>query len=171
MSDGAGQTTWVILARGRKVRHCRLSTAIGCGALALTLLTAGGAGLGFGMAEPTVQLIAADNADETDHLIDAYERRIAGLQKQVEQVSARQQSERRAMEAKIAALLERQRLLTERQGQLGHVIRKAATIDPDAVPVPQPRPEPRRAAQLGHLTAETLAAFLPSARERTPSLA
>ena len=30
MSDGAGQTTWVILARGRKVRHCRLSTAIGC---------------------------------------------------------------------------------------------------------------------------------------------
>ena len=172
MSENArNRTTWVILARGRKVRHWKLSSTIACGAMALALVAGAGAAAGFALAEPTVQFIAADDTAKTDRIIQSYERRIGGLRAQIEQITERQQAERRSMEARIASLLDRQRMLTERQGQLGNVIRKAASIDPSSVPAPSPRPRGtnKEANAASVLTTEVLAAFLPNAEKRPPT--
>ena len=169
MTENArNQTTWVILARGRKVRHWRLSTMLACAALTVSAASAGGAALGFNIAEPVVEIIATDSSDETDRIVESYERRILGLRKQIEKVTAQQQAERRSMEQRIAILLDRQRELTERQGKLGSVLQRAATIDPSAIPAPAQRPAPSKEAR-ATLTPETLAAFLPSAKRTPPT--
>ena len=172
MTENArNRTTWLILARGRKVRHWKLSSALACGAMTVGLLTAGGAAVGFSFAEPTVEFITTDNSSETNRIIDSYERRLKGLRAQIEQINAQQQAERRTMEARIASLLDRQKMLTERQSTLGSVLSKAAEIDPKAVPTPVVRPSiaNKEANAAGVLTRETLAAFLPSARKRPPT--
>ena len=172
MTDNArNQTTWVILARGRKVRHWRLSTMLACATLTIGLASAGGAAVGFSVAEPVVEIIAAtDNSGDTDRIVESYERRILGLRKQIEKFTAQQQAERRSMEQRIAILLDRQRKLTERQGKLGSVLQRAATIDPGAVPAPAQRPTATKEANAGAaLTPETLAAFLPNAKRTPPT--
>ena len=171
VENARNRTTWLILARGRKVRHWRLASALTCGVFALGLTGLGGAALGFSVAEPTVQLIATDNSSETNRIVDSYERRISALRAQIEQVTALQQSERRTMEARIAALLKRQKTLTERQGQLGSVLKRAASIDPSSVPAPAQRPigANQEASAASALTPDALAAFLPSARKRPPT--
>ena len=173
MSEAARQATWLILAKGRSVRHWRLRTVAGLCAIALSTSALGGAILGFGMSAPAADLLVSNESD-TEQIIDVYEQRIAAMRRQIDSVTNQQMVERRAMEARIAELLERQRELTERQGQLGSVMQRAAGLDRTDVPAPAARPdtrriEPRRAAAGGALTPETLAAFLPDARRRAPT--
>ena len=185
MSEG-NPTTWLILARGRQVRHWRIGTVASLCALCLVGSALSGAVAGFMAAEPTVEyMVEADNS-ETEDLIAIYETRIGAMKRQIDTITNQQVTERRAMEARIAELLERQRELTERQGVLGNVIQRAAGIDPKSVPAPRGRPGDagtnERAALEDHyrtrharldaprrLTRETLAAFLPGARDRAPT--
>ena len=198
MSDG-NRTTWLILARGRKVRHWRVSTVAGLCAVALASSSLGGAIVGFSVAEPTVEyMVEADNS-EADDIIAVYEARVAAMKRQIDTITHSQVTERRAMEARIAELLDRQRELTERQGMLGSVIQRAAGVV-GTVPAPITRDgkriiEPRREASLGdgraldtratgalpsptraarlsaprRLTRDALAAFMPTASAQAPT--
>ena len=191
MSDG-NRTTWLILARGRKVRHWRVSTVAGLCALALASTALGGLVAGVSIAEPTVEyLVEADNS-ETDDLIAVYEARVGAMKRQIDTITHAQVTERRAMEARIAELLDRQRELTERQGLLGSVIQRAAGVVGD-VPLPARRIiEPRREAALDgratgavagameparggrlapprRLTRDALAAFVPVTGDQPPT--
>ena len=188
MSEG-NRTTWLILARGRKVRHWRVGTVASLCALCLTASALGGALAGFMAAEPTVEYMVEADTSEAEDLIAAYEARIGAMRRQIDTITHQQVTERRTMEARIAELLERQRELTERQGMLGSVIQRAAGVDPKMVPAPRARPDANENAALEagealrehyrvrqgrldaprRLTRETLAAFLPAARDRAPT--
>ena len=170
MAEAGRQATWLIVARGRKVRHWRLGTVAGIGLLALCGSALTGAAIGFGVSAPAAELLVPDTSDR-DRIIDIYEQRIAAMRRQVEAVNAQQANERRVMEARIAELLERQRTLTERQGQLGSVLQRAADVGGD-VPMPEGRKrivEPKRSAMAPQLTRDALAAFMPQGAERAPT--
>lgn len=172
MAEAGRQATWLILARGRKVRHWRLSTVAGLGMLALCGSALSGAAIGFGVSVPAAELLVPDTSDR-DRIIDIYEQRISAMRRQIEAVNTQQANERRVMEARIAELLERQRMLTERQGQLGSVLQRAA----GGVEVPTPterapsrgRIEPKKSAMVPHLTRDALAAFMPDGADRAPT--
>ena len=175
MIKETNRAAWLILAKGRTVRHWRLRTVAGCCVLALSASALGGGAVGFGMSEPAVELLVPDTS-ERDALVDSYERRLLAMKRQIETMTHQQVSERRAMEAQIAGLLERQRELTERQGKLGTVIQRAAGVEIDAVPAPRAKPgEPDKAqtnARLGiqpRLTRDVLAAFMPLDSDRAPT--
>ena len=185
MSDG-NRTTWLILARGRKVRHWRVSTVAGLCAVALASSMLGGMIVGFSIAEPTVEYMVEADHSEADDLVAVYEARLGAMKRQIDTITHSQVTERRAMEARIAELLDRQRELTERQGMLGSVIQRAAgVVGGTDVPTPtrrivRPRTEasltldavPGRGGRLAaprRLTRETLAAFLPEAGVRAPT--
>ena len=181
MTTETNRTAWLILAKGRTVRHWRARTVAGLCVLALSSTAIGGAAVGFGMSEPAVELLVPDTS-ERDALIDAYERRISAMKRQIDTITNQQLTERRAMEAQIATLLERQRELTERQGKLGNVIQRAAGADKRII-VPSPRSKPdvradasntRRATKgrlepTPKLTTNTLAAFVPIDTNRPPT--
>ena len=193
MSDG-NRTTWLILARGRKVRHWRIGTVAALCALALASSTLGGAIVGFSVAEPTVEYMVEADESEADDIIAVYEARVAAMKRQIDTITHSQVTERRSMEARIAELLDRQRELTERQGMLGSVIQRAAgVVGQTAREVPTPARriiEPRREASLApnldprstgatarggrlsaprRLTRDALAAFMPTATRQAPT--
>ena len=139
--------------------------------------------LGVTMVEPQVVQKFVQDTTERDDLVDAYERRITAMKKQLDDIAHKQVNERRTMEAQIARLLEKQRELTERQGKLGSVIERAANEVPSlSVPKPKARPGENERAGLDmmstgtiriepkpKLTREALSAFMPLEDRRIPT--
>ena len=167
MSEDGRQATWLILAKGRRIRHWRLRTALSILAISLCSSSVGGLVVGFSLSAPAAALFAP-KTDGTEQVIDVYEQRIEAMHRQIEAVTNQQVAERRAMEARIADLLARQRELTERQGRLGNVMQRVG-LDGQPVPTPSARPGGAQRASAGLLTREALTAFLPRARERAPT--
>lgn len=77
----------------------------------------------------------------------AYEDRIASLRAQVDRITSRQLLDQQLMEEKVAELIQRQNVLTNRHGRLGPILERASKNSaqklPENVPAPQNRPDKR----------------------------
>ena len=132
----------VIIARGDRVRHFRVSKA------ALAALS----GLGGIIVLGCIVLpgwyvlqddVAISMAERQSAMRQDYEARIASLRAQLDNATSRQVLSRRLVETKVDALIEKQEALNARYDKIRPLLDRAEAsgLFPSPVPVPQPKPD------------------------------
>ncbi len=134
----------VIIARGNSVRHFTIRPWVA--AVAGSALAA----IAVGYLLATTYLVLRDDllgatVARQARMQQAYEDRISALRAQVDRITSRQLLDQQLMENKVSELLNRQAILSARNGIISPLLQDAANgaqLPPNA-PVPKPRPDDR----------------------------
>ncbi|MDA8869834.1 M23 family metallopeptidase [Rhizobiaceae bacterium] len=86
-------------------------------------------------------LVAA--VSQQERMQDAYEQRIAKLRRRIETVTQRQMLDQRAVDARVAELMDRQAKLGARQFHVSDAAKRSGRTTPSFTSIPIPRPAPR----------------------------
>ncbi|PRD42043.1 M23 family peptidase [Phyllobacterium phragmitis] len=125
----------IIIARGDAISHFTIRPWV----LAIGGSLCAAAAIGYLLATSYLvirdDLIGASVARQA-RMQQLYEDRISTLRAQVDRITSRQLLDQRAMENKVADLIERQKTLSRRSGRLAPLLKRAG-----GVPVPQAKPE------------------------------
>lgn len=143
----------VIIASGDRIRHFTIRPWVA--ALAGSALAA----IAIGYLLATSYLVLRDDLlgaaiARQARMQQAYEDRISALRVQVDRITSRQLLDQELMERKVAELLDRQAVLSERHGLLGPLAeesRETPPVPPETAPIPAPRPDLRASADRGEV--------------------
>lgn len=135
----------VIIARGESIRHFTIRPWL------VTLLGSALAAVAVGYLLATTYLVLRDDllgatVARQARMQQAYEDRISALRAQVDRITSRQLLDQQLMENKVAELLNRQAVLSERHGIISPLLNGVTTGEnapPEKAPVPAPRPDER----------------------------
>lgn len=143
---GRRETGSIVISSNGKVREYKISKTVAITAICACVMLMSGylAATAYLLFRDDVLTASLANQVRMKH---EYEDRIAALRAKVDRITSRQLLDQQAVEAKVAALMRQQAMLSGRSGTIEELFEKAGEqgISPDLsgmqVPVPQPNPQ------------------------------
>lgn len=139
---GRRQSSSIVISANGRVREYRVgkATAITIACAFVMLMSGYLAATAYLVFRDDVLTASLANQVRMKH---EYEDRIAALRAKVDRITSRQLLDQQAVEAKVAALMRQQEMLSGRSGEIEDLFERADRkgIEAPVIPVPQPNPE------------------------------